>query len=171
MQAYYAGAIDTELLRKEQDRLRTSQVAAERQLRHLQTSRDKLHTALDQCLSVLHDGQQQYLAATDSSRRDLNQAVFDKIYLDDDESTSSQHKAVYHYLLDSNLPAVLEGEAKRQQDVVASEAKTRQDAVTPDKQRDAVTPDDVKNLQPVAGGSKMTLLVGVAGIEPATNRL
>lgn len=30
MQAYYAGAIDVELLRKEQDRLRTSQVAAER---------------------------------------------------------------------------------------------------------------------------------------------
>ena len=171
MQAYYAGAIDTELLRKEQDRLRTSQVAAERQLRHLQTSRDKLHTALDQCLSVLHDGQQQYLAATDNSRRDLNQAVFDKIYLDDDEITSSQHKAVYHYLLDSNLPAVLENEAKEQQDVVAPETKTRQDAVTPDRQRDAVTPDNMKNLQPVAGGSKMTLLVGVAGIEPATNRL
>ncbi|WP_423861234.1 hypothetical protein, partial [Arachnia propionica] len=42
------------------------------------------HTALDQCLSILHNGQQQYLAATDNSRRDLNQAVFDKIYLDDD---------------------------------------------------------------------------------------
>lgn len=151
MQAYYAGAIDTELLRKEQDRLRTSQVTAERQLRHLQTSRDKLHTALNQCLSILHNGQQQYLAATDNSRRDLNQAVFDKIYLDDDEITSSQHKAVYHYLLDSNLPAVLEGEAKRQQDTA--------------------TPDNTKNLRPSAGGSNMTLLVGVAGIEPATNRL
>ncbi|WP_454965557.1 hypothetical protein [Arachnia propionica] len=69
-------------------------------------------------LSILHNGQQQYLAATDNSRRDLNQAVFDKIYLDDDEITNSQHKAVYHYLLDSNLPAVLENEAKRQQDTV-----------------------------------------------------
>ena len=141
MQAYYAGAIDVELLRKEQARLRTSQIAAERQLRHLQTSRDKLHTALDQCLSVLHDGQQQYLAATDNSRRDLNQAVFDKIYLDDDEITNSQHKAVYHYLLDSNLPAVLEGEAKRQQDTA--------------------TPDNTKNLRPMAGGSNMTLLVAL----------
>ena len=148
MQAYYAGAIDTELLRKEQDRLRTSQVAAERQLRHLQTSRDKLHTALDQCLSVLHNGQQQYLAATDNSRRDLNQAVFDKIYLDDDEITNSHHKAVYHYLLDSNLPAVLEGEAKRQQDTA--------------------TPDKTKNLRPMAGGSNMTLLVELRGFEPLT---
>ncbi|QJU11415.1 hypothetical protein FBF25_03925 [Candidatus Saccharibacteria bacterium oral taxon 488] len=151
MQAYYAGAIDVELLRKEQDRIRTDRTTAERQLRHLQTSRDKLHTALDQCLSVLHNGQQQYLAATDNSRRDLNQAVFDKIYLDDDEITNSQHKAVYHYLLDSNLPAVLENEAKKQQDTT--------------------TPDNTKNLQPMAGGSNMTLLVGVAGIEPATNRL
>ena len=100
MQAYYAGAIDVELLRKQQERIRTNNTTAERQLRHLQTSRDKLHTALDQCLLVLHDGQQQYLAATDNSRRDLNQAVFDKIYLDDDEITNSQHKAVYHYLLD-----------------------------------------------------------------------
>ena len=116
MQAYYAGAIDVELLRKEQERIRTDKTTAERQLRHLQTSRDKLHTALDQYLSVLHNGQQQYLAATDNSRRDLNQAVFDKIYLDDDEITNSQHKAVYHYLLDSNLPAVLEDDAKRQQD-------------------------------------------------------
>ena len=126
MQAYYAGAIDTELLRKEQERIRTNKTTAERQLRHLQTSRDKLHTA-------------------------LNQAVFDKIYLDDDEITSSQHKAVYHYLLDSNLPAVLEGEAK--------------------EQRDTATPNNTKNLRPMAGGSNMTLLVGVAGIEPATNRL
>ena len=168
MQAYYAGAIDVELLRKEQDRLRTSQAAAERQLHHLQTSRDKLHSALDQCLSALHDGQQQYLAATDNSRRDLNQAVFDKIYLDDDEITSSQHRDVYRYLLDSNLPAVLENEAKEQQDVVAPETKTRQDAVTPDRQRDAVTPDNMKNLQPVAGGSKMTLLVELRGFEPLT---
>ncbi len=148
MQAYYAGAINVELLRKEQDRLRTSQVAADRQLRHLQTSRDKLHTALDQCLSVLHNGQQQYLAATDNSRRDLNQAVFDKIYLDDDEITNSQHKAVYHYLLDSNLPAVLENEAKRQQDTA--------------------TPDNTKNLRPMAGGSNMTLLVELRGFEPLT---
>ena len=148
MQAYYAGAIDVELLRKEQDRLRTSQVAAERQLRHLQTSRDKLHTALDQCLSVLHDGQQQYLAATDNSRRDLNQAVFDKIYLDDDEIPNSHHKAVYHYLLDSNLPAVLEDETKRQQDTA--------------------TPDNTKNLRPMAGGSNMTLLVELRGFEPLT---
>lgn len=116
MQAYYAKAIDVELLRKEQERIRTDKTTAERQLRHLQTSRDKLHTALDQYLSVLHNGQQQHLAATDNSRRDLNQAVFDKIYLDDDEITNSQHKAVYYYLLDSNLPAVLEDDAKRQQD-------------------------------------------------------
>jgi hypothetical protein len=54
-------------------------------------------------------------------------------------------------LLDSSLPAVLEAEAKRQQDTV--------------------TPDNTKNLRPSAGGSNMTLLVGVAGIEPATNRL
>jgi recombinase len=141
MQAYYAGAIDVELLRKEQERIRTNKTTAERQLRHLQTSRDKLHTALDQCLSVLHNGQQQYLAATDNSRRDLNQAVFDKIYLDDDEITNSQHKAVYHYLLDSNLPAVLEGEAKRQQDTV--------------------TPGNTKNLRPMAGGSNVTLLVAL----------
>ena len=125
--------------------------AAERQLRHLQTSRDKLHTALDQCLSVLHDGQQQYLAATDNSRRDLNQAVFDKIYLDDDEITNSQHKAVYHYLLDSNLPAVLEGEAKRPQDTT--------------------TPDKTKNLRPMAGGSNVTLLVELRGFEPLTSSM
>ena len=148
MQAYYAGAIDVELLRKEQERIRTDKTTAERQLRHLQTSRDKLHTALDQCLSVLHNGQQQYLAATDNSRRDLNQAVFDKIYLDDDEITNSHHKAVYHYLLDSNLPAVLEGEAKRQQDTT--------------------TPDKTKNLRPMAGGSNMTLLVELRGFEPLT---
>ena len=171
MQAYYAGAIDTELLRKEQERIRTDKTTAERQLRHLQTSRDKLHTALDQCLSVLHNGQQQYLAATDNSRRDLNQAVFDKIYLDDDEITNSHHKAVYRYLLDSNLPAVLESEAKEQQGVVASETKTRQDAVTPDRQRDAVTPDNMKNLQPMAGGSKITLLVELRGFEPLTSSM
>ena len=54
-------------------------------------------------------------------------------------------------LLDSNLPAVLENEAKERQDTA--------------------TPDNTKNLRPMAGGSNMTLLVGVAGIEPATNRL
>ena len=99
-------------------------------------------------LSILHNGQQQYLAATDNSRRDLNHAVFDKIYLDDDEITSSQHRDVYRYLLDSNLPAVLEGEAKGQ--------------------RDTATPDNTKNLRPMAGGSNMTLLVELRGFEPLT---
>ncbi len=150
MQAYYADAIDTELLRKEQERIRSEKTAAERRLRHLQASRDKLHTARDQCLSVLHNGQQQYLAATDTSRRNLNQAVFAKIYLDDDEITS-QHKAVYHYLFDRNLPAVLEGEATRQ--------------------RGAVTPDNAKNLRPTAEGSNVTLLVGLTGLEPVTSAL
>ena len=55
--------------------------------------------------------------------------------------------------------------------MVASETKTRQDAVTPDKQRDAVTPDNMKNLQPVAGGSKMTLLVELRGFEPLTSSM
>ena len=152
MQAYYAGAIDTDLLRTEQERLRTARVAAERQLRNHQATRDKLHTALDQCLSVLHDGQQQYLAATDTSRRDLNQAVFDKIYLDDDEIVATEHRAVYHHLLSDDLPATLDREAQTQS------------GTTPD------APAQIRNLRPEDGGSKLLLLVGVKGLEPSTSR-
>lgn len=160
MQAYYAGAIDVETLRKEQDRIRASKLAAERCIKDASLAEDKIRRALDTSLHVLHRGHSQYVVATDQSRRDLNQAVFERIYLDDDEVVEDRRRAVYDYLLDEQLEERLSAEASEVTAVAATAtpaSTTHPSGVLRAKLVDRTGSETSKNPRPEDGGSNVTI--------------
>ncbi len=170
MQAYYAGAIDVETLRKEQDQVRATKRLAERRIEEASLAEDKIRVALDASLQVLHDGYAQYVAATDQSRRDLNQAVFERIYLDDDEVTGAQPSTVYNYLLDDRLEERLASEANAS-DLNVPNADTDPNIYPSGVLRQGLGRFPItramKNTRPVEDGcSNVTLLVGQKRCKP-----
>lgn len=111
MQAYYADAISVEHLRDEQTRLVAARALCERRLAQIEIARDQLEASLDRCCQLLLRPQQQYLASDDQGRRELNQAVFRRIFIVDDEVVGVDLTPAFHHLMDPNLGDRLRREA------------------------------------------------------------
>lgn len=84
LQAHYAGAVPLELLKTEQDRITCQLETIETRLSatsaHFDTVQANLRTALD----LASDCHRAYVHADDQTRRLLNQALFEAIYIDED---------------------------------------------------------------------------------------
>ena len=68
---------------------------------------------LERCCRLLTDAQQHYLAGTPSIRRDLNQAVFDRIFVCDDDIVGSDLTTAFSMLLWPSLEADLRADARQ----------------------------------------------------------
>jgi site-specific DNA recombinase len=103
LQAHYADAVPLDLLKTEQDRigeeLRIINARIDGQKSDYQTAR----THLDDCLALLVDCHAQYLGADDQTRRLFNQAVFERIYLDEDGDFRADYTRAYRGLLDPDV--------------------------------------------------------------------
>jgi site-specific DNA recombinase len=84
LQAHYAGALPLDLLKTEQDRIASSLVNIETRLIGTQTRFDVIQTNLKIALDLTSDCHRAYLEADDQTRRMLNQALFEQIYLDEE---------------------------------------------------------------------------------------
>lgn len=85
VQAHYADAIPLDLLRTEQDRIRTSLDAIINRLDSIATTYHSAHEGLDQILGVLTDLGDLYSKCEPAERRILNRALFKGIVIDEDE--------------------------------------------------------------------------------------
>ncbi len=85
VQAHYADAIPLDLLKSEQDRIRTSLDAITNRLDSLATTYHNAHEGLDQILGVLTDLGDLYSKCEPAERRILNRALFKRIIIDEDE--------------------------------------------------------------------------------------
>ncbi len=85
VQAHYADAIPLDLLKSEQDRIRTNLDAIEHRLENLATSYKDARDGLDQLADILTDLGDVYARCEPAERRILNRALFDKIILDDED--------------------------------------------------------------------------------------
>lgn len=112
LEAHYADAISIEDLKREQDRLAIERAAAERVLAQSTMGRDSLITILDRCLLILRDAQEQYRQATDTGRRELNEAVFERLYIHDDDIIASDYQPEFAKLTDPDLAHALRSERK-----------------------------------------------------------
>lgn len=103
LQAHYADAVPLDLLKTEQDRigeeLRIINARIDGQKSDYQTAR----THLDDCLALLVECHAQYLGADDQTRRLFNQAVFERIYLDEDGDFRADYTRAYRGLLDPDV--------------------------------------------------------------------
>lgn len=102
LQAHYADAITIDLLKTEQDRIRASLHAITTRLDELATTYDKAKVGLDTILSILTDLGDLYAKAEPAERRMLNQALFDRITLEDDDTATITPKQAIATILASD---------------------------------------------------------------------
>ena len=84
LRAHYAGAVPLDLLKREQDRLADRLGHLQRRLAETTSQLDSVDANLTVCLRLLTNCQAAYGAAPDPIRRQLNQAFFTKLYVDED---------------------------------------------------------------------------------------
>ncbi len=84
LQAHYADAIPLDLMKSEQDRIGRGMAAAEARLGALDASFDLVIQNAQQALELVGDIGRAYAEAPDHIRRAINQALFTRIFIEDD---------------------------------------------------------------------------------------
>lgn len=84
LDAHYAGAVPLDLLKIEMDRLTRERVNAEAQLRLTDATLSDYDLQLERLLKVAGDCEAHYLGAPPSIRRQMNQGLFQKLYIHQD---------------------------------------------------------------------------------------
>jgi site-specific DNA recombinase len=161
LRAHYAGAVPLDQLRDEQDRIGSAMATAEREVSSRRLSRDQLEASLDGALSLLSNPHSQYKRSTGPERRQMNQAVYRRLYICDDEVSDVERTDLYERLLASDLEDQLR--AERGQAIRGGAGRAPADEGSAKR----------KNLQPelqVVGSNFPTLVAGT-GFEPATSGL
>lgn len=115
LDAFYADAIDTPELRREQARIAAARAQAQGTLDTHQLNEDRITEHLEHCLKLLSSARTHYQQADDNARRELNQAVFEHLYVHDDEIIASDLTPAYQRLMSDRLDTDLAGERKREE--------------------------------------------------------
>ncbi len=179
LQAHYADAIPLDLLREEQARIIREQAEAETVLESLATEQAALQAALQEALGFLDSASALYLGGTHAVRRELNQALFHKLWVVPDGIAGADLASPFAELLTDDLSERLEREGQlategRQAEIVSSGPAGRSGWRPPRAWRlerpRGLLPAETENTAPEAEpGSNVTVLVGKAGFEPATS--
>ena len=176
MQAHYADAISLDDLKREQQRITTERGVLQMYLAQQQHNEDHLRERLQTCCALLASAHTHYLTANDQQRRDLNQGVFERIYIDDDEIVGSTLTPVFRQLLSDDLALSLRREAAPRTRSI--DPPTAQEGLNPhpltnsllrrERPRGAMSWES-KNPQPFqVGGSNVDFLVAATRIELVT---
>jgi len=115
LQAHYADAISLDQLKHEQSRIAVARAAIERTLARATAGEELIRAKLDKACTLLQSAAEHYRAADSTIRRDLNQGVFDRIYVDDDAVVGSDLTPAFRQLMSDTLSADLVTERKREQ--------------------------------------------------------
>ena len=156
LQAHYAEAIPLDLLKSEQDRIRTSLSQISARLSGTEVHYNACETNLMACLSFLEDGHAMYLGADAVLRRQINQALFKRIYIERSGDVRADLSEPFTSLLSPGV-----------RDLVATKAG---DHVL-DWQAWEDSFNDNTHGDPVGVGSTYETLVGGTGLEPVTPSL
>lgn len=84
LEAHYAGAVPLDLLKTEMHRLTREQANATTQLHSAETALTELQNQLDRVLHVAEHCEQHYAQAPPAIRRQINQGLFQKLYISHD---------------------------------------------------------------------------------------
>jgi site-specific DNA recombinase len=115
LQAHYNDAITMDLLKKEQARIAVERVVAEKMLGESQASREQVEHNLHRVLALLDNAHGQYLSASGVVRRQMNQAIFARLWLVEDEIVGADFTPTYRRLLTDDLATEIAAEEAREQ--------------------------------------------------------
>ncbi len=107
LQAHYSDAITLDMLREEQARIAIERARAQQALDLHTSSAELMERQLSYWATFITHADRHYRAADDIVRRQLNQSVFEKIWLDEDEVVGSDLTPVYRRMLADDLESEL----------------------------------------------------------------
>jgi site-specific DNA recombinase len=190
LQAHYNDAISMDLLRREQSRIAAERAAAEKTLAENEVRREHLEANLQRALSLLDNAYAQYASAPGTVRRQMNQAVFMRLWLVEDEIAGADLTPAYRRLLADDTEGEIAAEEAREH---FEQTRTSDLWMTPveDQKRSSEATNvtylsdyvqrerprgrlrwETKNPDPLRGrGSNPCLLVAGTGFEPVTSGL
>lgn len=177
MQAYYADAIAIETLRAEQAAIASERAILQATLSQHDLDDQHLIHAFETACQYLDHAHARYLGCQDhQTRRDLNQAVFEGIYIHDDDIIGCDLHRVFRPILDTNPQAALaedatspqQGQLPNRPGVLRYFSRTFLHRERPH----GLLPWERKNLRPSqTAGSNIPYLVAGTGFEPVTSGL
>ena len=143
LEAFYADAIDAHELKAEQLRIAGIRAKAQADLQKHEASEGHIRRQVENCLDLLSNAHAQYAASDDVGRKELNQAVFAHLYIDDDEVVASDLQPAFQRLLSDSLAQDLTTERKREQ---TAQISTKSLWVVPEVRGPGIR-DEAKDLQ------------------------
>lgn len=154
LQAHYDEAIAPDLFRTEQQRITREMETATARLDTMAQLFVDIGTNLDHALALGQDCRRTYLAASPNVRRRMNQAFYERLYINDDETVTSELAEPFAILLGDQLTTEVEA-------ALAAQAKNPPPETGPTGP--ATTSDT--HTQHVEGLNKR-LWVDLTGLEP-----
>jgi site-specific DNA recombinase len=159
LQAHYAGAIPLELLKSEQARITRETEQAERLLAASQLRFGEVAHALQQALDLVENCQATYVSVDARTRRRMNQALFERLVVDEDYVVVAQPSSEYELLLHPEVRAAARQRAAERE---RTDPRTYLRVGRPGRTgvRNELTPVRIDR------GSSIDWLVGEGGLEP-----
>ena len=103
LQAHYAEAVPLDLMKKEQKRIETELVAIDDRLRATSLRFEEVEANLSRALALAENWTAAYRDSGPTIRRQMNQAIFKKIYVDDEGGVTSEFSEPFELLLSSEV--------------------------------------------------------------------
>ncbi|MCU1392035.1 MAG: recombinase family protein [Ilumatobacteraceae bacterium] len=171
MEAYYDNAVPKDLFKSEQARIAAETDAASSRLAALSAHFDQVEQNLNRSMDLAADWHAAYLSATGLVRRQMNQAIFSKLYVHEDGRISSELAEPFNILLSSTVADFATRVAKA--DDGAGPSSDTIDHAWEQLSAEWTAEAEMKNPRRTAcvGGSRVNLLVGAEGLEPPTSSL
>ena len=103
LDAYYASAITLELLREEQHRIEAEIERQQQRCALLDADFDTIESNLETALNLVADAQSAYMACPGDLRRQYNQTLFSKLFIDDGDVVTAELTPPFAALLANDL--------------------------------------------------------------------
>jgi site-specific DNA recombinase len=164
LRAHYDDRISETVFDEEQERIRRERIAAERHLRELELDHRAVLANLEIALEMAANVQQAYSRADANGRRLFNQAIFRRIWIENEHIDQSELESPFREIAEVVLG--IEGNAIEQETRQRSNRKENRDVRTSGGPLKARTPDSFSFV----GGSNVASMVARPGLEPGTPR-
>ena len=167
LDAYYEGALPKDLLKDEQTRITAEIDAAQSRLDLLSNGFDLVDRNLHRAMDLAADWHLAYLSAGPAVRRQLNQAIFTKLFVHEDGRISSELAEPFITLLSSEVAHVARMRAVATPDASPEDwidMAWRELSVEWSRSQERTNPPDTDGAE----GLRVILMVGVEGLEPPT---
>jgi site-specific DNA recombinase len=175
LDAHYADAIPLELLKSEQARITSEINVAERRLLAMGANFNAALRNINAAISLVGDCERAYREASDTVRRQFNQAFFTQILVDDEYTITGEYAKPFDVLLSDDLrqaAAIRANENLRTAiDEVLGQRQDDEFSLTDQREQDLVLVGAETTPTPVFRGRGLskTSLVELVGLEPTTS--